>query len=152
MHFLGKLGYKYGYSDHTMGLSAPLVSISKGVSCLEVHFTIDSNLPGPDQLVSKTPAQLKVLKEFIQQYSPAIGTDNFGIIAEEYETWRTQKKSLHALRDISKGEIIDLWNTTSLSPPVGLSPLDLTLESPLYASEEISVGTAITKSNTVKGL
>ena len=45
----------------------------------------------PDQLVSKTPNELKAIKDFIQQHGQVCGQDNFGVIAEEYETWRTQK-------------------------------------------------------------
>ena len=34
-------GYWYGYSDHTHGISAPLMAIARGAKFVEVHCTLD---------------------------------------------------------------------------------------------------------------
>lgn len=34
-----------GYSDHTMGIEAPIIAISKGIKYLEKHFTLSRKLP-----------------------------------------------------------------------------------------------------------
>ena len=78
----------------------------------------------------------------------SIGHRVLGIQASEYETWRTQKKSLHAAKDISKGEKITEANTISISPPDGLSPL-LFAKHTLVANSKIFSGEAINKTNTL---
>ncbi|QNJ20817.1 bifunctional N/N'-diacetyllegionaminate synthase/nucleotide-binding domain-containing protein [Synechococcus sp. A18-25c] len=145
--FLKSLGFKFGYSDHTVGIAAPINAIHMGASALEVHFTLDSNLPGPDQLISKTNEQLMDLKNIIDESFLIGGEDSFGVIPEEYETWRTQKKSLHALMNIHEGDVISLENTISMSPPVGICPLTVGTDNKLIATAFIAAGQPITKLN-----
>jgi sialic acid synthase SpsE len=41
-------GYPVGFSDHTLGLTAPITAVARGACIVEKHFTLDRNLPGPD--------------------------------------------------------------------------------------------------------
>ena len=50
-----------GFSDHTMGITAAVVAMSLGARIIEKHFTLDKTLPGPDQVCSADPAELKQL-------------------------------------------------------------------------------------------
>jgi sialic acid synthase SpsE len=63
--------HKYsGFSDHTLGIVAPIVALSRGARIIEKHFTADKNMYGPDHLGSMTPSELKELvtyKEGIAQ-------------------------------------------------------------------------------------
>lgn len=52
---LFKMFPSVGYSDHTIGTAAAALAMSWGVECLEKHFTLDTNLPGPDHILSATP-------------------------------------------------------------------------------------------------
>ncbi len=53
-------GLEYsGFSDHTIGIDASLVAVSRGAQIIEKHFTIDRNMPGYDQEGSIEPAELK---------------------------------------------------------------------------------------------
>lgn len=53
-----------GFSDHTVGTTAPLVAMSRGARIIEKHFTLDKNLYGPDHKGSMTPVELKMLSEY----------------------------------------------------------------------------------------
>ena len=53
-----------GFSDHTIGISAAVTAMSLGARIIEKHFTLDSGLPGPDQICSINPEELKQLCGF----------------------------------------------------------------------------------------
>ncbi|MFH1623596.1 MAG: N-acetylneuraminate synthase family protein [Pseudomonadota bacterium] len=50
-----------GFSDHTIGITAAVVAMSLGARIIEKHFTLDKTLPGPDQVCSIDPEELKQL-------------------------------------------------------------------------------------------
>ena len=52
-------GCKVGYSDHTLGTIAPIMSISKGVCIIEKHFTLDKNMIGWDHKISAESYRIK---------------------------------------------------------------------------------------------
>jgi len=53
-----------GFSDHTVGIAAPLVAMSRGARIIEKHFTLDKSLYGPDHKGSMTPVELKLLSKY----------------------------------------------------------------------------------------
>lgn len=54
-----------GFSDHTIGIEAAMMAISKGATYIEKHFTIDRHdTSGPDHICSSEPAEMKKLVEF----------------------------------------------------------------------------------------
>jgi sialic acid synthase SpsE len=57
---------KVGYSDHTLGIEVPIAAVSLGAQMIEKHFTLDRSLPGPDQLASLEPEELKAMVNAIQ--------------------------------------------------------------------------------------
>ena len=57
------LKIQIGYSDHTKGVIAPLIAVSKGAKIIEKHFTLDKNMSGPDHSASLDPNEFtKILK------------------------------------------------------------------------------------------
>ncbi len=50
-----------GFSDHTIGIEASLVSVGRGARVIEKHFTLNKGLPGPDHICSATPDELAEL-------------------------------------------------------------------------------------------
>jgi len=53
-----------GFSDHTVGVSAPLAAMSRGARIIEKHFTLDKAMFGPDHEGSATPDELKQMTAF----------------------------------------------------------------------------------------
>src|SRR5690606_16480283 len=47
--------YPIGYSDHTIGISAPVAAVAMGAEIIEKHITIDRRLKGTDQAGSLGP-------------------------------------------------------------------------------------------------
>jgi len=56
-----------GFSDHTIGIEAPMIAMARGAKIIEKHFTLDKNLPGPDQICSIKPNELKRLVKFARK-------------------------------------------------------------------------------------
>jgi len=61
-----------GYSDHTLDIFTPVSTILLGAEIIEKHFTLDKNMPGPDQLSSANPAEFKKMVEEIRFLEKAI--------------------------------------------------------------------------------
>ena len=41
--------YTIGYSDHTIGISAPIAAAAMGAKIIEKHITLDRKMKGTDQ-------------------------------------------------------------------------------------------------------
>ncbi len=54
-----------GFSDHTEGTAAAFAAVVAGAQIIEKHFTLDKNLPGPDQKMSFDPAEMASLRQQI---------------------------------------------------------------------------------------
>jgi len=53
-----------GFSDHTIGITATLVAISRGARIIEKHFTLDKQMHGPDHSGSMDPMELEELVSY----------------------------------------------------------------------------------------
>ena len=54
-----------GFSDHTEGTIAAFAAVSGGAVIVEKHFTLDKDLPGPDQKMSFDPVEMAELRKQI---------------------------------------------------------------------------------------
>lgn len=54
----------YGFSDHTVGITAACAAIVLGARAIEKHFTYDKGAVGPDHCCSMDREELKALCEF----------------------------------------------------------------------------------------
>ena len=64
INLLKKYFKKVGFSDHSTGIQASIVSLSYNVECIEKHFTTSHKLPGPDNKFAILPKELNNLNEF----------------------------------------------------------------------------------------
>ena len=88
-------------------------------------FTIDKNLPGPDHSFALTPDELKLMINSIRNTELAYGTGKKEILEEELKTRKFAKRSLQAITDISKGDILELgMNFDVLRPGDRIRGLD----------------------------
>jgi len=118
-------GTKIGYSDHTLGIEVPIAAVALGAKMIEKHFTLDRSLPGPDQLASLEPEELKNMVLAIRNIELALGGSG---IKEPSESERKNiviaRKSIVAKKSIKKGERFSENNITSKRPGTGISPMD----------------------------
>lgn len=124
MQALATLGCRsVGYSDHTQGIAVPAAAVALGASVIEKHFTLDRNLPGPDQKASLEPHELKKMVEEIRQIEAALGSPEKLVDEVERPNIEVARKSIVAARQIKKGEILTEENITVKRPGSGISPM-----------------------------
>jgi sialic acid synthase SpsE len=119
-----KFGVKVGYSDHTMGIEVPIAAVAMGGTMIEKHFTLDRSLPGPDQLASLEPDELKNMVHSIRNIEMAIGGSGIKEPSEsEIKNISIARKSIVAKTSIQKGDRFSEFNITTKRPGMGLSPM-----------------------------
>ncbi len=119
-----KFGVKIGYSDHTLGIEVPIAAVALGARMIEKHFTLDRSLPGPDQLASLEPVELKAMVNAIRNIELAIsGTGLKEPSDSEIKNISIARKSIVAKKKIAKGETFTEYNITTKRPGTGISAM-----------------------------
>jgi N-acetylneuraminate synthase len=119
-----KFGVKIGYSDHTLGIEVPIAAVALGARMIEKHFTLDRSLPGPDQLASLEPIELKAMVNAIRNIELAIsGTGLKEPSDSEIKNISIARKSIVAKKPIAKGEMFTEYNITTKRPGTGISAM-----------------------------
>ncbi|NKB75847.1 MAG: N-acetylneuraminate synthase [Gammaproteobacteria bacterium] len=118
-----QLGVEVGYSDHTLGDEASVAAVALGALIIEKHFTLDRDLPGPDQFCSLEPEELNQLVTRIRNVEIALGQGVKQATASEKVNIDIARKSLVAREEILPGEVFSADNVVAKRPGTGLSPM-----------------------------
>jgi N,N'-diacetyllegionaminate synthase len=116
-------GISVGYSDHTLGIEAPIAAVAIGATVIEKHFTLDRNLPGPDHRASLEPHELAAMISAIRNIEKALGTGIKKPSPSESRNIPVARKSIVAAAPIKKGETFTEMNITVKRPGTGISPM-----------------------------
>jgi len=111
-----------GYSDHTLGIIAPIIAVSKGACVIEKHFTLDTKMKGPDHLASLEPKEFKEMVKNIRDFELMEGNGKKQLQKCEIENLKVARKSIVAKTSIDKNEIFTFKNLTVKRPGIGLNP------------------------------
>jgi len=114
-----------GYSDHTIGIHVPIAAITMGAQIIEKHFTIDKNLPGPDQKVSMDPTELRILRQAADEIWSALGQTWKVLSKEEIEVGKVARRSVIINRNMKAGEVIKEKDITLKRPGTGIPPYEV---------------------------
>ncbi|QDW39803.1 N-acetylneuraminate synthase [Bradyrhizobium sp. KBS0727] len=121
----GATGLPVGYSDHTLGLAVATGAVALGATVIEKHFTLDTNLPGPDHKASLEPAQLGALVQQIRDMEVALGSAVKAPTASELPIRDLVRRSVTTLRSIAAGTTVGKDDVALLRPGTGIPPIDL---------------------------
>ena len=111
-----------GFSDHTQGSLASSLAVSFGACVFEKHFTLDQNLSGPDHWFSENPEGLKNWINDIKKSYLMMGSSTVEPTDAEQKMKKLARKSIVALTDIKKNEILDSQKIGIKRPGNGLPP------------------------------
>ena len=116
--------YTIGFSDHTIGISAPVVAIGMGAEIIEKHITIDRRMKGTDQAGSLGPDGVNRMVRDIRVAERWMGTEDLYI--EECVSGSKVKleRSIATRREIRKGESLTIDDIHMLSPGNGFKWAD----------------------------
>jgi N,N'-diacetyllegionaminate synthase len=139
-----------GFSDHSVEpVIAPVLAVGLGATIIEKHFTLDRNLPGPDHPFALIPSKLELMIKSIRNAELAKGTGKKEILKEEFELRRFATRSIQAIKDISKGEVLlEGINFEVLRPGNrirGIEPRFLSMVEGKKATRNIKKGDGITE-------
>lgn len=110
-----------GYSDHTLGTTAPILSIAKGACIIEKHFTLDKEMFGWDHKISADPEELEIIVRECKKAYKMLGSYN-KIVTESQERKDAFRRSIVAARDIKEGEVIQEEDLDYKRPGTGIEP------------------------------
>jgi len=117
-------GLKTGYSDHSEGITVPIVASAMGATLIEKHFTLDKTHPGPDHKASLEPDELKQMVTAIRTVEQVMGNGVKGPMPSEIKNREVARKSLVASKMIKEGEQFTEQNVIIKRPGTGSSPME----------------------------
>lgn len=110
-----------GLSDHTPGIGVSVASIALGVAVIEKHFTLSRADGGVDSAFSMEPEEMLMLVQETRKAWKSLGAVFYGCTCGEAAS-NIYRRSIYAVRDISKGELITSANIRIIRPGGGLPP------------------------------
>ncbi|MCD8212748.1 MAG: pseudaminic acid synthase [Campylobacter sp.] len=110
-----------GFSDHTLGIVAPVVAVSLGARIIEKHFILDKSVKSVDEAFSLDECEFKQMVAAVRDAEALLGEVKFTLNEKENKN-RKFARSLYASADIKKGEIFSENNVKSVRPGYGLHP------------------------------
>lgn len=111
--------YTIGFSDHTIGISAPVVAVGMGAKVIEKHVTIDRNMRGTDQEGSLGPDGVRRMVRDIRTAERWMGTKGIFIEDAVHSAREKLERSIATKRELKKGETITENDIQLLSPGDG---------------------------------
>ena len=114
-------GVKVGLSDHTLGITAPIVAASLGAKVIEKHFILDKRLGGPDSAFSIEPQEFSAMAKAVREVEELLGVESYEL-SQKSKEGRVFMRSLFVVEDIAKGERIKENQIRSIRPGYGIPP------------------------------
>lgn len=111
--------YRIGFSDHTIGIAAPVVAVGMGAEVIEKHITIDRHMKGTDQAGSLGPDGVSRMVRDIRICEKWLGKKDIYIDKSVAASRIKLERSIATLRDMKKGDIITEKDLHMLSPGDG---------------------------------
>ena len=116
--------YRIGFSDHTIGIAAPVVAVGMGAEIIEKHVTIDRHMKGTDQIGSLGPDGVNRMIRDIRIAERWLGEEDLYIDQSVTNAKVKLERSIASRRILSAGEIITEADLHLLSPGDGYKWID----------------------------
>ncbi len=117
-----KFNVMVGLSDHTTGITVPVVATTLGARVIEKHFILDNSIESLDAPFSLDVNAFAEMVNAVREAEKAIGNDS------DYKNKHAAKRklagrSLFVVKQIKKGEKFTEENIRSIRPGNGLHPM-----------------------------
>lgn len=114
-------GVVSGFSDHTLGSTAPIVAVTLGAKVIEKHFILDKSIGGADADFSMDREEFSNMIQAIRDTEKLLGKVDYSM-TEKRKASRRFSRSLYVAKDIQKGEVFTEENIRSVRPGYGMHP------------------------------
>jgi len=139
-----------GYSDHTLGIEAAILSVALGARIIEKHFTIDNNYSDfHDHKLSANPSNFKLMVEKIREAEILIGAGKKTLSLEGLDNKINIRRSIVAKNDIDIGHTLTIEDLDWVRPGGGISPGQEKIIIGKKLKRNINKGTVITNEELI---
>lgn len=132
-----------GLSDHTLGILAPIVAVSKGARIIEKHFILDKSIGGPDVDFSLDFKEFKKMVNAVRDTEKLIGKIDYNLNSKVKKVREIGSRSLFVVENIKKGDKLSENNIRSIRPGYGLHPRHLNEILGKEFTEDLEKGTPL---------
>ena len=116
-----RYGVITGLSDHTMGITVPIVATVLGAKVIEKHFILNRSIGGPDASFSLDENEFTAMVKAVREAELSLGKVDYNL-TEGMRKGREFSRSLYVVKDIKAGETFTETNVRSIRPGFGLHP------------------------------
>ena len=116
-------GVTPGYSDHTIGVDAAILSVALGARIIEKHFTFDKTRSTfRDHQLSADPADFRRMVEGIRRAEVLLGDGKIAPTAAEGEITPLVRRSIAAKHQLPAGHLVTIEDLIWVRPGKGFAP------------------------------
>ena len=116
-----RYGVEVGFSDHTLGVAAPIAAVALGAVVIEKHFTFSRAMYGSDALNGTEPAEFKQLADALADVSAMLAHPvNKSDVSAFGDMKRIFEKSIVAARDLAAGHALAEGDLAFKKPGTGI--------------------------------
>ncbi|WP_263833409.1 pseudaminic acid synthase [Sulfurospirillum oryzae] len=139
-----RFGVIAGFSDHTLGITAPITAVALGAKVIEKHFILDKAIGGADASFSLDVEAFTAMVQAVREAEKLLGKPTYNTDVKTIKG-RQFARSLYIAKDIAKGEVLSEENIRSIRPGYGLHPRFLKDVLGKRAKENLSFGERLCK-------
>jgi pseudaminic acid synthase len=114
-----RFGVVSGFSDHTLGVTAPIVAAALGASIIEKHFILNRSDGGPDSSFAIEPDELALLCRSVKDAHETLGQVKFGMKDAETRS-PIYKRCFYTTRPVKAGDVLGPDNLRAIRARQGL--------------------------------
>lgn len=133
-----------GFSDHTLGITAPIAAVTLGAKVIEKHFILDKSIGGPDADFSLDKDEFAQMVKAVRDTEKLLGRVDYSMTEKKRKS-RQFARSLYVAADIKTGETATEKNVRSVRPGYGLHPKYLKDILGKKAVKDLEKGTPVKK-------
>lgn len=120
-----RYGVPVGYSDHTLGVGAPIAAAALGAGVIEKHFTFSKLMYGSDARHSMEPTEFKQLASALNEVWTSLENP---VDKDDLAPYRDMKeifeKSIVTTRDVTAGTVLTREHLAFKKPGDGIRAFD----------------------------
>lgn len=128
--------YVIGYSDHTIGISAPVAAVAMGAKIIEKHITLDRRMKGTDQVGSLGPDGVYRIVRDIRILDKSMGVEDIFMSSDTASAKEKLERSIAVNKNMKVGDVLKEEDICLLSPGNGYK----------WSEKELVLGKEIVKS------
>ena len=147
---LHSLNVTVGYSDHTIGIEAAVLSVALGARIIGKHFTIDKNYSSfRDHQLSSDPKEFSQLVELVKNATKLLGQREKVVQKSEMLVVDKVRRSIVSRKNLDANTIITGDDISWVRPGSGLAPGNENMVLGKKLRKRVAAGELITLNNLI---